>query len=144
MIQYIESDKPAYHHFSSRIPVSEKSLSDARVIIAGREHSFYDLFSPEDENQRRIEGTIAIVEHYTGITLEEIRSRSKKQDIVFARMILSYHLKKWFTSVEVGKIMHKDHSSILYQVQKYYQETEVNPDFKVKAGKIKEEVRKLP
>ena len=54
-------------------------------------------------------------------TPDEIQSQNRKQDLVFARHMFCYlcrkHLK--MTYLSIGKILHRDHSTIINSVQVY-------------------------
>lgn len=66
--------------------------------------------------------------------LEEIRGDSRFKPHPDNRKILAYCLKKyctlWATSIEVGKVLHRDHSTVLYQWQKTEDLIETNPQFR--------------
>ena len=53
------------------------------------------------------------------ITKEQLFSKSRKRDLVEKRMVLSYTLRKslGMTYQQIGKVLNKNHASILYSVK---------------------------
>ena len=53
------------------------------------------------------------------MTKEQLFSKSRKRDIVEKRMVLSYTLRKslGMTFQQIGKVLNKNHASILYSVK---------------------------
>jgi chromosomal replication initiator protein len=68
---------------------------------------------------------------------EEIEQGSRRHRITFARMILVYYMRKEFWSLnEIGKKMQKDHTTILYYLNRYKDLYKYDKDFKRLADKI--------
>ena len=61
---------------------------------------------------------IKFISAQTGITTDEMLSRTRKRDIVTARMLCMYifrtHLNMQWT--EIGRIFHRDHSTAIHGV----------------------------
>lgn len=127
-------------YFTTR-PIDEEKLSRAKIILGGRLYDFYDLFYCPDPGS--IDQIVNIVTSFTGITMEQIKSETRVMDVVYARMILSYHLIKLMPCKEVGAVINKAYSSVLHQIQKYHDEKEVNKWFRELAERIKNEINSI-
>lgn len=58
---------------------------------------------------------VKAIEMASDITIDEIRSDSKKQELVYCRIIMANALAKaGFGPTKIGKILHRDHSSVVH------------------------------
>lgn len=54
------------------------------------------------------------------VWLEDVLSRSKKHKIVLVRFIICYYLRqKFLTFEEIGKILGRNHATIVYALKQY-------------------------
>jgi chromosomal replication initiation ATPase DnaA len=60
-----------------------------------------------------------IIELETGVTIDMIRSQSRKQIIVFARHIAAYLIHQYsnYTLKHIGMILNRDHSSVHFAIR---------------------------
>lgn len=61
---------------------------------------------------------LQIISSVTGIPIPEILGKSRKSEIVEARHLLCYSLRKRHTTSEVGRMVNIDHSSVVHAVKK--------------------------
>lgn len=73
-----------------------------------------------EEKKTQFEALIKRAEILTGVSREEFLTRSRKPDMVGIRIAVSVALRKsdWAT-MDVGKIMGRDHSTIIYLTDCY-------------------------
>lgn len=57
------------------------------------------------------------------VSYESIRSSSRKRALVYSRVALAYFLVFYAdaTTIKAGKIMNRDHSSIIYYIKDVYE-----------------------
>jgi chromosomal replication initiation ATPase DnaA len=86
---------------TKKVPIALPSFSSKPTIKPSLE-SIYELFNRD-----------------TGITIQEIRSKSRKQDIVKARMDLTYRMLNEYpySFDEIGKFIKRDRSSVYHYVE---------------------------
>jgi chromosomal replication initiation ATPase DnaA len=86
---------------TKKVPVALPSFTSKPTIEPSLE-SIYEQFNRE-----------------TGITIQEIRSKSRKQDIVKARMDLTYRMLNEYpySFDEIGKFIKRDRSSVYHYVE---------------------------
>lgn len=90
------------------------------------------------ENQRiqRIKNAIHSV---TGLHFEQYKVKSNKTMLSYARMMFAYHCRKCrMTLVAIGNYLHRDHSSILYLINKYDNDKKFDPVFAPMAEHVEE------
>ena len=75
-----------------------------------------------------------------GVSMEDVLTRKKDRPLFFARMVSAKHLRDLcgLSSLEVGKILNKDHSTILRYLCLYDQEYHYNKEFRIFADKVKD------
>lgn len=59
---------------------------------------------------------IRAVQATTGVTIEQIASQSRKQDVVFARMIFAKLCSPFMRNVEIGEVINRARVSILHSL----------------------------
>jgi chromosomal replication initiator protein len=69
----------------------------------------------------KTECIFSIVKELTGISRETIQSKSRRRHIVKARMMAAWSLRKFtdYSYPEIGKILNRNHASIIYFVRKF-------------------------
>jgi len=63
---------------------------------------------------------VNIVTGLTGISLEQMRSKSKKREIVIARHNAMYFIRKKYpkySTIKIGKFFNRDHATVLNAIQ---------------------------
>lgn len=87
--------------------------------------------------EQEIEASVRKVQAVTGYSLEEIRAKSRKQHLVFARMLLVHELRnKKFTLQAIGKTINRTHMAVMHLLSRYDDEYETNPLFREMADRI--------
>ena len=78
-----------------------------------------------------IEVLLSVIDGKLGITYEQMRSASRLREIVFARRVLCVIARRhWDMTYEViGRLINKDHSSVIYYIKKHDHEYEKYPDY---------------
>ena len=72
--------------------------------------------------------------------IDDLASRSRKLDYAFARMIfVKYFTDMNYSLEKVGKFIGRDHATVYYMKNKYQDEYNYNPYFRMKADKFYEE-----
>jgi hypothetical protein len=78
------------------------------------------------------------IHEVTGMRFDEYTTKSRKRDGVFARMMFAYHCRENSIKLTtVAKYVHRDHTSILYLLNKYHDEIKFNPYFRDLAQRVK-------
>ncbi len=77
------------------------------------------LERPVEETPERAIGRICSA---LGLPVDEVMSRSNKEQYSFARHIIAYYLYEimGLTYSEVGRIMNRGHAGIIYSVRQYH------------------------
>ncbi len=79
----------------------------------------------------------AAIQEATGMRFDQYITKSRKRDGFYARMLFVYHCrKKKMKLVQIAKFVHRDHSSMLYLLNKYEDEVKFNPYFRGLAEKV--------
>lgn len=75
---------------------------------------------------------IKAVTAYTGISKEELESKSRKQPVVFARFIAMYLIKSRtkLTLKQIGDIFYRDHSTVINAVNTTNDLLETHKEFR--------------
>lgn len=90
------------------------------------------------ENQRiqRIKNAVHAV---TGLHFAQYAVKSRSTQLFYARMLFAYHCRKCrMTLVSIGQYLHRDHSSILYLINKYDNDRRFDPVFAPMAARCEE------
>lgn len=87
-----------------------------KQVIKSLENKIKDLQKYIDGTE--VEKRIRIVCEATGIPQKDVFSKSRKAEIVEARHLLCYLLNKDLTTMDVGKVMGLDHSTVVHAVKK--------------------------
>ena len=75
----------------------------------------------------------------TGLTREQITSRSRKIELVYARMIVVHYLDtSGMKTKDIAKCVNRDRSTIVYTSGKYKDEYRYNRIFRDMADRVKE------
>ena len=65
------------------------------------------------------------------------RNKSNQRIYLFPRMIVAYHLRLMgWTLLDIGYMLNRDHSTIIYYLKKYDDEYRLNEDFRNLADEI--------
>lgn len=78
-------------------------------------------------------------------SLDDVCGRSRKQDVVYTRMTIAHFLRKYtkLSTTEIGKLINRDHATILYYLKAYDSEFRFNKDFRNFAERIKEDLQDI-
>ena len=79
-------------------------------------------------------------------SLDDVCGRSRKQDVVYTRMTIAYFLRRHTTlsTTEIGRLINRDHSTIVHYLKTYDSEFRFNKEFRNFAKSIKEELYGIP
>lgn len=87
--------------------------------------------------EQEIETSVRKVQAVTGYSLEDMKSKSREQFLVFARMLLAHDLrKKKFTFQAIGKTINRTHMAVMHLLSRYKDEYDTNPLFREMADRI--------
>lgn len=77
--------------------------------------------SHKSEDHIDIDKVVEKINDYYKIGMDEIRGESRKRHIAIARQMAMYIIKKqlWWTLERIGDRFNKDHSSVLYAIEKF-------------------------
>lgn len=80
------------------------------------------------------------------MSLDDVCGRSRKQEVVYTRMMIAHFLRQYtsLSTTEIGKLIGRDHSTILHYLATYESEFRFNKDFRNFAKSIKEELDDIP
>ena len=80
------------------------------------------------------------------VTYEEVCGRSRKRELVFARMTVAHFLREYMplSTIEIGMLMCRDHCSVIYYLKTYKDEFRFNEEFRNFAESIKEVLDDIP
>lgn len=71
-------------------------------------------------------------------SLQDLRSSSRRQELVKCRCILAYHLNRLgFGPTEIGRFLDRDHSTILYTINIYAANYDQNSLFRAMAERAR-------
>lgn len=87
-----------------------------------------DLINEEREDPLTIDEVIAEVSRTFGVSKEDIFSKRKTQEIVYARQVSMYIIREisQMKYKEIGRLFGKDHSTVLYTIDKVKKNLEQN------------------
>jgi len=90
------------------------------------------LGSVKKQDIRNIKNLFERIEIVTGVTSDELKSRSRKRDYSDARKIFFYHCVEnlEITTVESGKLLNRDHSTVIHNVNAARQYRKTDAMFK--------------
>ena len=79
------------------------------------------------------------------VSLDDVCGRSRKQDVVYTRMTIAYFLRQYTTlsTTEIGRLINRDHSTIVHYLKTYDSEFRFNKDFRNFAERIKEDLQDI-
>lgn len=77
------------------------------------------------------------IHEVTGIKFNEYITKSRNRDGFFARMLFAYHCRKnQMKLTNIAQYINRDHTSVLYLLKKYEDETAYNPYFSALAQRV--------
>ncbi len=87
-----------------------------------------DLINEEREDPLTIDEVISEVSRTFGVSKEDIFSKRKTQEIVYARQVSMYIIREisQMKYKEIGRLFGKDHSTVLYTIDKVKKKLEQN------------------
>ncbi len=120
------ADREQHHRDTERrIELLELDLADARARILAQAEMLKDPLDDEDEPQDRRRSVPEIVaevlQAYPGVTWEDIKGVRRTRNLVGPRhacVKAVYEERKDLSLPRIGKIFHRDHSTILNSVHK--------------------------
>ena len=98
--------------------VLNKTLKTYFDMMLGTSLTNYNVSAQEGVAQ--VEKVIKATSNVTGVSINEIRSNRRHKDFVQARHIAMFlvHEMTTLTYVQIGAAMNKDHTSVIYAVNK--------------------------
>ena len=78
-------------------------------------------------------------------SLDDVCGKSRKQDVVYTRMTIAYFLRRHtiLSTTEIGRLINRDHSTIIHYLKAYDSEFHFNETFRNFADEIKEKLQDL-
>ena len=91
--------------------------SELRVLSYALRQKNQKVISIESFDQEYIDAVLAVF----SLTLDELRSGSKKDEYVSARRLIFHHLrnKSRFTVKKIGEFFNKNHATVIHSLRKY-------------------------
>ena len=79
------------------------------------------------------------------VSIDDVCGRSRKQEVVYTRMIIAYFLRQYTTlsTTKIGRLINRDHSTIIHYLKAYDSEFRFNKDFRNFAERIKEDLQDI-
>ena len=107
-------------------------------------HPFMFVGLENNNNNPSINSIVAAVVKCTGIEFNKIQSLKRQRDIIFARHLFCYFTRKRtrLSYQEIGKIINRDHATILHSVRTVENLLEYDRDFKELVPKIQIQIEK--
>lgn len=80
------------------------------------------------------------------MSLDDVCGRSRKQEVVYTRITIAYFLRRHtiLSTTEIGRLINRDHATILHYLKAYESEFRFNEEFRNFAKSIKEELDDIP
>ena len=102
-----------------KIEAVEQSIREIRATIS--------LPHQQEEKMAKIEEALI---YATGYTIADIKLKLRSSNMVAARYIFIYHLRKklQYTYQHIGKILKRDHSTIVHAVQEFENKLEIGDE----------------
>ena len=83
-----------------------------------------------------------VLERVTGVTCEQIVSRSRRQEYVYARMIFGHHLRRHgYTYLRIGSLTRRNHATAYHSVCRYEMDMAFNPAFREMAEEVEKAMK---
>ena len=123
--------------------VSYSKISPQRVDVELAKEVLKDLISPNANRIITPELIIKIVAEHFNITPGDITSKKKSQEIVYPRQIAMYlcRILTEFSLHAIGSFMgRRDHSTVLYGIEKIGKEVEINESTKNTVEVLKKKI----
>ena len=100
--------------------------------------SFYIEELTEETKKQKDESVMLKVCNYYGITLKQLTGNSRTRNCVMPRQIISYIFREIFNYglEDIGKIINRDHSCVVYNVKNVKNYMDVDKVFKVTVNKL--------
>lgn len=78
-------------------------------------------------------------------SLEDVCGKSRKQEVVYTRITIAYVLRRYTTlSIKrIGRLINRDHSTIIHYLKAYDSEFRFNKDFRNFAKRIEEDLQDI-
>lgn len=79
------------------------------------------------------------------VSLDDVCSRSRKRELVFARMTIANFLREYMplSTTKIGMLMCRDHCSVIYYLKTYKDEFRFNEVFRNFAERIEEDLQDI-
>ena len=78
-----------------------------------------------------IDKLLKAINEYSGLTFDEITSRSKKEKCVYARRIIVHHMSEsGFIDGVIANVIRRDRTTVLGIKKKHSDELQYNPEYK--------------
>lgn len=95
---------------------------------------------PGIKNTKAIQAEVLFqeIEKFTGITKEELQSKTRLREVVDARIMYSYIMKSKtvLTLSKIAKIINRDHSSVIHHIKQFKNLQKTDKNFNMTYLKI--------
>lgn len=86
-----------------------------------------------------IKKLIEVIKEVTGLDFDQYTDKSREKNKVYARMIFSVQMfKDWNGISSTGRIINRDHATVLYYLKKYPDEVRYNKEFRELAERVED------
>lgn len=79
------------------------------------------------------------------MSLDDVCGRSRKQEVVYTRMMIAHFLRQYtiLSTTEIGRLINRDHSTIVHHLKAYDSEFRFNEEFRNFAKRIEEDLQDI-
>ncbi len=110
--------------------IAYSRLENKRIDMEIAQKALKDVISPDEDKPITPEYIIDVVCDHFSLTKDEIMSNRRNNEIVIPRQIIMYLCIKYtsFPSTRIGKLLKRDHSTILHGVEKIESDIKFDED----------------
>ena len=108
-------------------------LTNTNITIDLAERALKDMVNEEEKAEITVEFIQTTVANYYGISVDEMKSKKRSQNIAFARHLAMYLVRMLMdlALLKIGKEFGgRDHTTVIHACNKINEELENNPNFK--------------
>lgn len=95
-----------------------QKLTNKKITLEIAQDLLKDIFASPYQTNITIESIIHIISFQFGLTINDIKGKSRKKNIVYPRQLAMYIARQitTFTVSEIGNVFNRDHSTVLHSI----------------------------
>jgi len=106
-----------------------------------RKPSYWEMpivINPKFAKVQKVEYVVERVCNHYGVTLDQVKSKDRGRNIVNTRQVISYILHRilGYTSIFVGSVVNRHHTSILHSCRKVSDFMTFDKDFEIQVSNL--------